>query len=106
MSLKPAPNSPDFENSVFDWISFTESVDNISSFPYYAGKKQVILCNGTGTVYLPERSDGFYHVKNIGTGTITVEPLIGTIDGATSKVMSTQYESIHPVFDGENWYLI
>lgn len=105
MSIKPSPKSPNFEQSTIDWAQFAESTENVTSFPHYAGKKQVILASGTGTVFLQD-SDNIFHVKNIGTGTITVEPETGTIDGAATRTMSTQYESIGVVFDGQNWHVI
>lgn len=105
MSLKPGPRSPNFEQSTIDFAQFTGSTITVTDFPFYTGSNQVILASGTGIVYL-EDIDDMYHVKNIGTGSITVTPITGTIDGQAQFVISTQYQSLCAVFDGENWHLI
>ncbi len=72
-----------------------------------------ILCgsgNETFTVTLPAASGVsgiIYNIKNIGTGTITVDGNSSeTIDGATTQVISTQYDSITIQCDGSNWHII
>jgi len=72
-----------------------------------------ILCgagNETFTVTLPLAtgvSGIIYNIKNLGTGTITVDGDGGeTIDGSITAVISTQYASITLHCDGSNWHII
>ena len=72
-----------------------------------------ILCgagNETFTVTLPAASGVsgiIYNIKNVGTGTITVDGASSeTIDGATTQVISTQYDSVMIQCDGSNWHII
>ncbi len=71
-----------------------------------------ILCgagNETFTVTLPAASGVsgiIYNIKNLGTGTITVDGNASeTIDGSTA-VISTQFASITIHCDGSNWHII
>jgi len=73
----------------------------------------VVTCgagNETFTVTLPASSGitgRTYHIKNVGTGTITVDGNASeTIDGATTAVISAQFASIMIVCDGSNWHII
>jgi len=68
----------------------------------------VINCTtGTFTVKLPTAvgtSGRMYHVKNSGTGTITVSTTSSqTIDGSTTYTLSTQWSKITFVSTGSNW---
>ncbi len=72
-----------------------------------------ILCgagNESFTVTLPAASgvtDIIYNIKNIGTGTITVDGNAAeTIDGSATAVISTQFASITIQCDGSNWHII
>lgn len=72
-----------------------------------------IICgtgNETFTITLPAASgvtNIIYNIKNIGTGTITVDGNASeTIDGSTTSVISTQYASITIQCDGSNWHII
>jgi hypothetical protein len=70
----------------------------------------VLLTNGTFTVTLPP-IDSFsqgqrYTVKNTGTGTITIVPASGTIDGAANVTLTVQYSSFDFVSDGTNWFTV
>ena len=48
-----------------------------------------------------------YHIKNVGTGTITVDGNSAeTIDGSATAVISTQFASIKIICDGSNWHII
>lgn len=48
-----------------------------------------------------------YHIKNVGTGTITVDGNSAeTIDGSATAVISTQFASISIQCDGSNWHII
>lgn len=68
----------------------------------------VILASNTITVTLPPVASAevgkHYTVKNVGTGTITIAPASGTLDGAANKTLAVQYSSIDVVTDGTNWY--
>jgi len=79
----------------------------------------VVLCNGTFTVNLYDASGRADEVgnkinagrrlviKNVGTGTITVDGNGSqTIDGATTKALSSQYDVVEIVSDGANWHII
>ncbi|MCK5613994.1 collagen-like protein [Candidatus Pacearchaeota archaeon] len=66
-------------------------------------RDQVILAEGDITVTLPAPTDGkTYHIKNIGTGVITVA---GTIDGDTDFDL-IRHEAIHIVSDGTGWWIL
>ena len=77
-----------------------------------------ILCNGTFTVTLPTATTFLsgadpqgvkigqvFVIKNTGTGTITVSST-ANIDGSTSFVMSTQYQSVTVQWDGTQYWII
>jgi hypothetical protein len=70
----------------------------------------VVLASGTFTLTLPATSNltgKLYHIKNIGTGIITVDGNNNeTIDGGLIAVIENQYESITIVSDGSNWYIL
>ena len=72
-----------------------------------------IICgagNETFTVTLPAASGVsgiIYNIKNIGTGTITIDGNSAeTIDGATTQDINNQYDSITIQCDGSNWHII
>jgi len=70
----------------------------------------VILCNGTFTVDLFASSGNSGKelvIKNIGTGTITIDAnSTETIDGDLTQVITVQYDSVKIICDGSNWYII
>ena len=79
----------------------------------------VILCNGTFTVNLYDaggltdevgskvNAGRRLVIKNVGTGTITVDGSGSqTIDGATTKDLSNQYDVVEIISDGSNWHII
>ena len=73
----------------------------------------VILCgagNQTFTVTLPAASEAtgkVYHIKNVGTGTITVDGNGSeTIDGGTTAILTVQYESITILSSGSEWFIL
>jgi len=75
-----------------------------------------VLCDddtagGAVTITLPaaaSHTGRTYFIKKLGTtASITVDGNSSeTIDGATTAVISTQYESIQIVCDGSNWHII
>ncbi len=76
---------------------------------YTAAIGEFVVANGTFTVNLPasaSNSGKSIDVKNIGTGAITVDGNASeTIDGATTFVLVTQYQSVTLISDGTNWYI-
>ncbi|RKZ25658.1 hypothetical protein DRQ26_05560, partial [bacterium] len=90
-----------YEDSTYD------PVVTITSGYTVTGNEGIILANGTFVISLPtavgiEGKKVF--IKNIGTGTITVQAVSGqTIDGNNTKDLSTQYSLISIVSDGSNW---
>jgi hypothetical protein len=80
-----------------------------------AGGDSVILCNaaaGAFTVTLPTavgREGKVYHTKKIDSSgnLVTVDGNASeTIDGDTTKVISTQYDSMMIISDGSNWHIV
>lgn len=72
-----------------------------------------IICgagNQTFTVTLPAVSQipgTIFNIKNIGTGTITVDGNKSeTIDGGTTATLTAQYESITIQNDGTEWWIL
>ncbi len=70
----------------------------------------VILCKGTFTITLPTAvgiEGKLYHVKNIGTGVITIDADgTETIDGGLTAVISTQYPNVAIISDNSNWHIL
>lgn len=70
----------------------------------------VILASGTITLNLPDASSNNgrqYIIKNIGTGTITVDGNASeTIDGSLTASLSVQYEYLALVCNGTEWFII
>lgn len=73
---------------------------------YTAVSGEVILASGTFTVTIPITANSQITVKNIGTGTITIAPASGTIDGAATFPLDSQYASVSIVSDGTNAYVV
>jgi len=68
----------------------------------------VILASNTITLTLQAPSNGYRSfIKNINTsaGNVTLSPSTGTIDGASSLVLSP-LESVEIVGDGNNWWVV
>jgi len=69
----------------------------------------ILLCDGTFTVNLIAAANfagGVYHIKNVGTGTITIDPAASeTIDGETTQELSAN-DSMMIVSDGTEWWVI
>lgn len=70
----------------------------------------VIVTSGTNTQTLPTAvgcKGKEYLVKNAGTGVVTVATTSSqTIDGVTTYVLTSQYQSVTVVSDGANWQVI
>lgn len=102
------PAHPTDHDRVHSAFSLTTKAANYTM----AALDGIVLANGTFTVTLPDVTladvaiGKRYTVKNIGTGTVTVAPTAGTIDGAASFVMTVQYSSVDFVTDGTNWFTV
>ena len=79
---------------------------------YVATSGDLVLMDASGgnrTVTLPAVASGAVCTAkktDSSANTVTVSPASGTIDGAASKVISTQYESYDFVSDGTNWFIV
>lgn len=65
----------------------------------------IYLANGTFNMTVPVTSGLQATIKNTGTGTITVLPASGVLDGGASASL-IQYMSINVVSDGTNVWVI
>jgi hypothetical protein len=88
-------------------IHITTQTSSYVAFIY----DSVILMNSSlpTTVTLPvsgTTAGQVFRIKNLNTGVVTVTGVSGTIDGASSVALSTQYESADIVFDGTNFWLL
>lgn len=71
---------------------------------------EVVLATAAITVTLPAPSadnvGSTFTVKNVGTGTVTVNAASGNIDGGTTFTMTVQYSSVDFINDGTNWFTV
>ena len=66
----------------------------------------IVNANGTFTVTVPHAISGKrWTVKNVGTGTITVVPDSGTLDGTANTTLAVQYAAIDLSCDGTNCWI-
>ena len=65
----------------------------------------IYFASGTFVMTVPVTAGLQATIKNTGTGTITVSPASGTIDGSASAVLSP-YVSINVVSDGTNVWVV
>jgi hypothetical protein len=84
-------------------VSTTQTLSN--------GNSIVLATGGVGgiTLTLPSPTAGkIFNIKKVdsGVGTITLSPPSGTIDGAASKVITSQYDSLTITSDGTNFFII
>jgi len=68
----------------------------------------VILIDSTAgtTVTLINELDARVYVKNLTSGTATIQGNTGTIDGSSTYTLTYQYESATIVCDGVNWFVL
>lgn len=114
MSQIPAPRAKMVETETGEitrvWYSFLRdslalSIRSVDDDVSVGNEVSHLLCDGTLTVSLASASsrDRVLTIKNIGTGTVTVEPISGeTVDGASSVSMADQWDSVQllPVAGG------
>ena len=90
-------------------------VQTVTATPVTAAGSNILLIDddtvgGAVVVNLPAAADStrMYHIKKLGTaGIVTVDGSGSeTIDGATTAVLTVQFESISIVSDGSNWHVI
>lgn len=71
---------------------------------------EVVLCSGTFTITLPTavgKTGKKYYVKNIGTGSITIDPNgTETIDSNSTIIIRTRNAALAIVSDNANWRII
>lgn len=89
----------------------TRSINSVSTNTNAASTAltdYVYLCSGTMTLTLPTAvgNSNLYTVKNVGSGTITVASIAGTLDGAVTLTNSTQYQSDDFISDNTNWNIV
>ena len=82
----------------------------ITADPANAQASYHYSCTGTFTITLATsgmNAGEEIRVKNMGTGTITIDPQTSTIDGSTTDyTMDVQYSAITLVSTGTNWEII
>lgn len=87
----------------------TRSINNISTNTVAgstASTDYVYLVSGTTTLTLPDAATvtNLYTIKNVGTGTVTVNTTSAqTIDGSATASLPVRYTSIDLESDGSNW---
>ena len=101
----------EIENMMRDIDKYVSKVvvSSLTAAGTLSADDELVLCNGTFTVTLPPAasSEGkVYLIKNIGSGTITIDGDDSeTIDESTTKSLY-QYESNQCVSDGTEWWII
>jgi hypothetical protein len=88
------------------------NVASVSTTQTLSNGNSIVLATGgvSGiTLTLPSPTAGkIFNIKKVdaGVGTITLSPPSGTIDGAASKVITSQYDSLTITSDGTNFFII
>ncbi len=100
------------------WVNYAvfgvHTVRTITSSDTASATDEVILCNaasGAITVTLPAANGGnrYFYIKKIDStaNAVTVDGASSeTIDDVTTRVLSSQYDSIEIVSDGSEWWII
>lgn len=85
-------------------------VAKTAAYPLTATDHVVDATSGTFTITLPTAAGitgRIYVIKNSGTGTITIATTSSqTIDGSTTKTLTTQYSGCQLISDGTNWKVV
>lgn len=84
------------------------SIRSVSSNYTALASDDIILATAALTITLPTSVSAGkrYILKNTSTGTLTIAPASGTIDGGASIASNTRYDFIEVVFDGTNYQII
>jgi hypothetical protein len=88
------------------------AVTSVSSNTTLTNGNSIVLATGGAggiTVTLPSPTSGkIFNIKKVdsGVGVITLSPPSGTIDGAASKTLTLQYDSLTITSDGTNFFII
>jgi len=90
--------------------SYAGVVTKTAAYGITAGD-EVILCNGSFTVTLPSAvglAGRQFTIKRINaSGNVTVATTSSQqIDGASTRVLTAQYEAVIVVSDGANWWVV
>lgn len=99
-----------FKGDWNDLVNFVPTQVTVKTGAYtLTDTDSIALCDGTFTVTLPTADSIIgkrYYVKNISTGTATVDGSGDeTIDGSATIAVAT-LEGIHIISDGTNWFKI
>jgi hypothetical protein len=95
--------------------AFGTSVTAVSGATTLDATHHVVTCDASGSAFavtLPAANGiagRMYHIKKIDSSgnTVTVDANASeTIDGDTTKVIATQYDSMMIVCDGSNWHIV
>ena len=103
-----------------DWVAqgsapdvVTDSSGTNTTISTSTGIEEIhLISNGSNnvTITIPAASsvgEGYkYNIKRLGTGTVSVAPSSGTIDGSSSFSLATQYDSVTLVSDNSNYHII
>lgn len=97
-----------------DWATRLAAIRTVTAAYQVDEEDFIILADATGgafNVTLPDVVVGEGHeyvIKriNAGANAVTILPASGTIDGAASVVLGTQYHLRRLAPDGTNWYVI
>lgn len=92
--------------------SYSRNIQSISSsqtLSYVLNVDQYAFVSGITTITLPSAigNSNLYCVKNVGSGTVTINTILGqTIDGQSSISVAVKYTSITFLSDGSNWNVV
>lgn len=92
--------------------SYSRAITSISTsqtLPTTPNVDQYFFVSGITTVTLPTAmgNTSLYCVKNVGSGTVTINTSAGqTVDGQTSISVAVKYTSITFLSDGSNWNVV
>ena len=111
-------NKKSVEHSALESLFKQKTSITVTSTPYPAAAIKVILVDddtigGAATVDLPaaaSSTDENYNIVKMGTtATVTIDPDSGaseTINGAATRPLNSQYESVEAHCDGTNWVIL
>ena len=96
-----APNVTTDSSGTNTTISTSTGIEEIHLISN-AGNNVVITIPAAGTA-----GSGYkYQIKRLGTGTCSITPASGTIDGASSFSLASQFDSVTLVSNGSNYFII